>query len=223
MKDSTYQPYEPYEPYKHSNESQAEECTLSHINARGLGERNQSKLKTLKQYVKAEGHLLLAVTETQTLKYFEEDEEYYIFGSKYQENKSGGVLLIINKEQAANAQQIFPGHEERTSVVAMIHLRTKPCRRVIVVAHYARPQRSDNSINELLQSLSQRNPEDAIILLGDFNRGMTRMQGFCRRHNLTIARPRRCQGWYTRRQKVGQGYQQSEIDYIAANRELTEL
>ena len=45
----------------------------------------------------------MAITETQTLKYIEEDDNFFAKGSVYKGNKSGGTMMLFNKNIVSNA------------------------------------------------------------------------------------------------------------------------
>ena len=95
--------------------------------------------------------------------------------SKENQSLAQGVLLMANKRAVKQMQPIFDSERTRTQLAVLLHIqdRQKNMRRLLVVVYYAQPSNKiacDQKVKLLIASLNQRYPQEAIIILGDFNR-----------------------------------------------------
>ena len=80
------------------------------------------------------------------------------------------------------------------------NLGTQETKKLIVVVNYTQPNESptsDQSLKIILNSITQKHRNEALLVGGDFNRNLERMKLLMNPYNLTVTRPHQ-EHWYTR-------------------------
>lgn len=132
------------------------------------------------------------------------DNDDFLFLETIQDTKrSEGLILIGRIIRCCQLQALYPECWGKRYLLALIHIKrrdqSRP-KRLMLHGTYTNPRAipsSDENLNFLIRNIAIKFPDDATLLLGDFNRTRSRMHNLADLHLLKLLKPENLIGWHT--------------------------